>query len=182
MAMVLDMRPAKQSRQRIKGEIGMKRTLTILSAALFAGALMVPAVQAQEPPAAGAPAAGAPAAEAPAPEAPAAEATPMAKKHHKWHHHKKKSTSGETGASGATGATGETGATGATGATWRDGCDWRPGCSCCSPVWRQQLTAVRSRTRDAVLSGLAMAARGRGAPKRHFLQARDAKWRSRAFY
>ncbi len=53
----------------IKEKIGMKRTLTVLSAALFAGAMMVPAVQAQEAPPAGAPAAEAPAANAPAAEA-----------------------------------------------------------------------------------------------------------------
>ncbi len=67
----------------------MKRTLTILSAALFAGALMVPAVQAQTPPDAGAPAA----------EAPAAAATPSMKKHHMMrHHHHKKSTKSGAGA------------------------------------------------------------------------------------
>jgi hypothetical protein len=91
-----------------KGEMGMKRTLTILSAAIFAGALSVPAVQAQEP-AAPAPAAAAtaaaPAAEAPAP---AAEASPAMKKHHmRHHHHKKSSMKGESGATGATG--GDTG-------------------------------------------------------------------------
>src|SRR5579872_2830437 len=60
-----------------KGEMGMKRTLTILSAALFAGALSVPAVQAQEPAAPAAAASpAAPAAEAPAP---AAEASPAMK-------------------------------------------------------------------------------------------------------
>jgi hypothetical protein len=84
MAMALDMRPAEQSRQRIKEKFGMKRTLTILSAALFAGALMVPAVQAQTPPDAG---------------APAAAATPSTKKHHMMrHHHHKKSTKSGAGA------------------------------------------------------------------------------------
>jgi hypothetical protein len=84
MAMALDMRPAEQRRQRIKEKIGMKRTLTILSAALFAGALMVPAAHAQAPAASSSMA------------APAAEATPSAKKHHTKHHHKKKSTSTDT--------------------------------------------------------------------------------------
>jgi hypothetical protein len=84
MAMAFDMRPAEQCRQRIKEKIGMKRTLTILSAALFAGALMVPAAHAQ-----------APAADASA-AAPAAEATPSAKKHHAKHHHKKKPASTDT--------------------------------------------------------------------------------------
>jgi hypothetical protein len=91
MAMALDMRPTKQSRQWTK-EKTMKRTLTILSAALFAGALMVPTVQAQAPAAPAAPAAAASA--APAPEAPAAEATPAKKKHHMRHHHKKSSMKG----------------------------------------------------------------------------------------
>jgi hypothetical protein len=104
MAMTLNMRPAQAAKD--KGEMGMKRTLTILSAALFAGALSVPAVQAQEPAAPGAAAtAAAPAAEAPAP---AAEASPAMKKHHmRHHHHKKSSMKGESGSTGATG--GDTG-------------------------------------------------------------------------
>ena len=82
--MALDMRPAEQRRQRIKEKIGMKRTLTILSAALFAGALMVPVAHAQAPAASSSMA------------APAAEATPAMKKHHMKHHHKEKSTSTDT--------------------------------------------------------------------------------------
>ena len=104
----------------------MKRTLTILSAALFAGALSVPAVQAQEPaaPAAGATAA-APAAEAPAP---AAEASPTTKKHHmRHHHHKKSSMKGESGS---------------TGATWRDRWRYRYGSGTVDSSGWQQLAAA----------------------------------------
>ena len=55
----------------------MKRTLTILSAALFAGALMVPAVQAQGS------GCGARRLQLGGTPAPAAEATPTTKKHHR---------------------------------------------------------------------------------------------------
>jgi hypothetical protein len=107
LAMSVKPRPSNRSRQRIKEKTGMKRTLTILSAALLAGTMVIPVVQAQEPAAGGAPAASSSMA------APAAEATPgmMKKKHHIRHHrmrHKKSSmkggTKGESGAAPSTGA------------------------------------------------------------------------------
>jgi hypothetical protein len=99
MAREVDTRLQRAACQRIKEKIGMKRILTILSAALFAGALMVPVVQAQDAPAAGSSMA-----------APAAEATPSTKKHHmKKHHHKKSTMSGDTGTSGTTSAPGAMG-------------------------------------------------------------------------
>jgi hypothetical protein len=78
----------------------MKRTLTVLSAALFAGAVMVPAVQAQEAPPACSPTVvrlhHAAAAEAPAAEAPAAKASPAPmKQSHRMKRYHQKAASGE---------------------------------------------------------------------------------------
>ena len=87
MALVKGRRRAKNSRLGTEKEKDMKRTVPLLTAALFAGALAAP-VLAQSPAMEASPAA-APSMAAPMPEgSPGAEASPMAhhRRHHRRHH------------------------------------------------------------------------------------------------
>jgi hypothetical protein len=86
MAKGLDMRMQSAAAKGIKEMIGMKRTLTLLSAALFAGALMVPALHAQE-------AATPKGAMATAPEGKEASAPKKHHTHHAHHHMSSKKSS-----------------------------------------------------------------------------------------
>ena len=73
----------------------MKRTVSLLTAALFAGALAAP-VLAQEGSPAAAPSMAAPMGEG----SPSAEASPVAHHHHVHHHHHHHTASGEMAPSG----------------------------------------------------------------------------------